>query len=222
MATERRQRSLPTHARPPRCHRCPPRCADGARPTNVLLGAGPSLLILRQRSAAFVRTLRRYYGPLRLLRPVHVGRAALAFTHRPAVNSRAGRKSPGSRAESFLTCTGSSTAPGPTAAHAIANGRCGLPFQSTRSAPETSYFTAQSPGPPVPLSTLRPRCHHRRRMTRGQRGSLLLHCGAPSSPTLCRFTPALSDCPLWAPLGPLAGQTSFRSGMPEGGGRSGR
>ncbi len=44
-------------------------------------------------------------------------------------------------------------------------------------------------GPPVPLSTLHPRCRHRRRMTRGQRGSLLLHCGAPSSPTLRRFYP---------------------------------
>ena len=33
------------------------------------------------------------------------------------------------------------------------------------------------------------------RMTRGQRGSLFLRCGAPSSPTLCRFIPALSGCP---------------------------
>ena len=33
-------------------------------------------------------------------------------------------------------------------------------------------------------------------MTRGQRGSLLLRCGAPSSPTLRRFIPALSDRPL--------------------------
>ena len=31
MATETPQRSLPTHARPPRYHRCPPLCADGAR-----------------------------------------------------------------------------------------------------------------------------------------------------------------------------------------------
>ena len=31
MATETPQRSLPTHARPPRHHRCPPLCADGAR-----------------------------------------------------------------------------------------------------------------------------------------------------------------------------------------------
>ena len=30
-------------------------------------------------------------------------------------------------------------------------------------------------------------------MTRGQRGSLLLHCGALASPTPRRFIPALSD-----------------------------
>jgi serine/threonine protein kinase len=44
------------------------------------------------------------------------------------------------------------------------------------------------------------RCHHRRRMTRGQRGSLFLRCGAPSFPTLRRFIPALSDCPSWVLL----------------------
>ena len=55
------------------------------------------------------------------LRPVEQERrTALAFTHRPAANSRAGRRSPGSRAESFLTCPGSSTAPGPVAACASA------------------------------------------------------------------------------------------------------
>ena len=35
----------------------------------------------------------------------------------------------------------------------------------------------------VPLSTLRPRPHERRRMTRGHRGSLLLRCRALSSPS---------------------------------------
>jgi len=56
-----------------------------------------------------------------------------------------------------------------------------------------SGFRGSIAGPPVPLSTLHPRCRHRRRMTRGQRGSLLLRCGALSSPTPCRFIPALSD-----------------------------
>ena len=37
-------------------------------------------------------------------------------------------------------------------------------------------------------------------MTRGQRGSLLLHCGALSSPTPRRFIPALSDSPFFVYL----------------------
>ena len=63
-------------------------------------------------------------------------------------------------------------------------------------------------GAPVPLSTLRPRCRHRRRMTRGQRGSLVLRCGAPSAPTLRRFIPALSDCPSNSPTLHSRSQTS--------------
>ena len=44
----------------------------------------------------------------------------------------------------------------------------------------------------VPLSTLHPRPHRRRCMTRGHRGSLLLRCRAFSSLSSCRFIPALS------------------------------
>ena len=47
------------------------------------------------------------------------------------------------------------------------------------------------PGPPVPLSTLRLPPRDGRRKTRGQDGSLLLSCRALSSPTTCRFIPAL-------------------------------
>jgi hypothetical protein len=56
-----------------------------------------------------------------------------------------------------------------------------------------SGFRGSIAGPPVPLSTLHPRCRHRRRMTRGQRGSQLLRCRALSSPPLRRLTPALPD-----------------------------
>ena len=63
---------------------CARRCAVRGAPNDVLLGPGPSLPILRRRFPALVRTLRGYYGPLRLLDNVRVGRAACAFPHRPA------------------------------------------------------------------------------------------------------------------------------------------
>ena len=53
-------------------------------------------------------------------------------------------------------------------------------------------FAAQSPGPPVPLPTLRRRPHERQRMTRGHRDSLDLRCRALSSPSPRRFIPALT------------------------------
>jgi hypothetical protein len=77
-----------------------------------------------------------------------------------------------------------------------------LPSASEHSvgAPE-ELFHGSIPSPPVPLSTLHPPCRHRRRMTRGQDGLLLLSCGALASPTSCRFIPALSLRP---PLRPFA------------------
>ena len=68
---------------------CPPLCAVRGAPHDVLLGPGPSLQILRRRLPALVRSLRWYYGPVRLLGGVRVGRAAGAFPQRPA----AGRQS---------------------------------------------------------------------------------------------------------------------------------
>ena len=50
-------------------------------------------------------------------------------------------------------------------------------------------FRGSIGGPSVPLSTLHPRCRHRRRMTRGQRSSLNFRCGALASPTPRRFYP---------------------------------
>src|SRR6266581_3106161 len=48
-------------------------------------------------------------------------------------------------------------------------------------------FAAQSPGPPMPLSTLRWLPRGRPRKTRGQDGSLLLSCETLSFSTPCRF-----------------------------------
>ena len=107
---------------------CPPLCAVRGAPDDVLLGPGPSLQILRRRLPALVRTLRGYYGPVRLLGGVRVGRAARAFPHRPATSRQAPPRSPGSRARSFLTCTGSPTAPGSHAACDSATLDVAFPF----------------------------------------------------------------------------------------------
>src|SRR5262245_31996276 len=61
---------------------------------------------------------------------------------------------------------------------------------------EQRFFEAQSPGPPIPLSTLRAPPHDVTRKTRGQDGfAVLLSCRALSSPTTCRFIPALDVQP---------------------------
>jgi len=53
-------------------------------------------------------------------------------------------------------------------------------------------FRSSIPRSPVPLSTLHPPPHSAWRKTRGQDGSLLLSCGALSSPAARRFIPMLS------------------------------
>ena len=112
------------------------------------------------------------------------------------LGGRASPRSPGSRAESFLTCTGSSTAPGPAAARAGAAIDMAFPSSQQGRPPKHVISRLNSPARQCLCQRFCPRCRHRRRMTRGQRGSLLLRCGAPSSSTLRRFIPALSDCPL--------------------------
>ncbi len=82
--------------------------------------------------------------------------------------------------------------PGLSAACGSATVDLAFPFYRQGRHPR-DVFRGSIGGPPVPLSTLRPRSRQHRRMTRGQRGSLLLHCGALSSPTPRRFIPALSD-----------------------------
>src|SRR5262245_43596034 len=52
-------------------------------------------------------------------------------------------------------------------------------------------FEAQSPGPPMPLSTLQAAPRDAASKTRGQDGfATLLSCRALTSPTTCRFSPA--------------------------------
>ena len=130
---------------------------------------------------------------------VAVSSAALAFTHRPAARGdRASRRSPGSRAESFLTCTG--LRPRRARPPLALRRRSVWPSPSVhRVGARKEVFRGSIAGPPVPLSTLHPRRRRRWRMTRGQRGSLSLRCSALTSPTPCRFIPALSDSPRFRP-----------------------
>src|SRR5438552_14280084 len=60
-----------------------------------------------------------------------------------------------------------------------------------------TLFEAQSPGPPISLSTLQATPRDLACKTRGQDGfAALLSCRALSSPTTCRFIPALSGLPV--------------------------
>ena len=52
---------------------------------SVLLDQRPSLLTLRRRFPIIVRVIHGYCSAVRLLRDVHMGRAALAFSHRPVM-----------------------------------------------------------------------------------------------------------------------------------------
>src|SRR4051794_27474066 len=65
-------------------------------------------------------------------------------------------------------------------------GSCCLPHTRRTSAPEKHHFRGSMAGLHAPLSTLHERPHDRPRMTRGQCGSLLLHCDGLAPSTPCR------------------------------------
>src|SRR5437879_12006723 len=70
-----------------------------------------------------------------------------------------------------------------------------LPERSRHPVPN-GLFEAQSPGPPIPLSTLQARPRDLACKTRGQDGfAAPFSCRALSSPTTCRFIPAHSEYP---------------------------
>ena len=157
-----------------------------------LLGRLPSLHILRHQFPGFVRTLRRYYAVARLLPGVHVRITLLASRTDPqscdqgyqrglSVLARVvSRRAPGSR-----------TTPDPTATRVCVPVSVAFPLQAHGRHPDC-VFRSSIPGPSMPLSTLHPAPHGTQRKTRGQDGSLLLSCGALSSPTTRRFIPTLA------------------------------
>src|SRR6266566_8299015 len=86
---------------------------------------------------------------------------------------------------------GSWTTPGLAAARAYAPASVAFPLQAHGRRPEF-VFRSSIPRPSMPLSTLHPAPRGTQRKTRGQDGSLLLSCGALSSPTARRFIPTIA------------------------------
>src|SRR4051794_18263109 len=101
-------------------------------------------------------------------------------------------RSPGSRACCFSACAGSQTTQGQLAARDSATSRVAFPARETVGVPGSILFRSSiARGPPMPLSTLRLTPRGVNRKTQGQDGvRSLLSCGALSSPTTCRFSPA--------------------------------
>ena len=98
----------------------------------------------RRRRAAFVRPLLWYYETVRLPEAVHIRRTAKAFSDRPPPRSaEAVSGSPGSRAESFHACAGSSTPRRLAVARDFRHCSYCLPQISTRSARRSGDFGAQ-------------------------------------------------------------------------------
>ncbi len=141
----------PAHNRQPDRRGCPALCPDRGRLTAVPLGPGPSLHVLRWKSPSIVRSLLRYYGPVRLLTRVHVQRTACGLPEPARTKIRARMRSPRFRTKDVSTCMGSQTAQGPSHTRLQRMGRCCLLFSGTRSAPRNSTrFAAQYPAHGLP------------------------------------------------------------------------
>jgi hypothetical protein len=72
-----------THTRQPLGYASLALCRVRAGLMSVLLDQRSSLLTLRRWFPILVRMIHRYYSAVRLLENVHVGRIAIAFSHRP-------------------------------------------------------------------------------------------------------------------------------------------
>ncbi len=144
-------------------------------------------------STGLVRLLRRYYVSVRLLARVPARIVLLASRAGPGTGwSRMPARSLGSRACSFSTCSWLSDYAGSAGrTRAIVLLSLAFPLGAHGRHPDC-VFRSSIPGPSMPLSTLHPATHVTQRKTRGQDGSLLLSCGALSSPTARRFIPTIA------------------------------
>src|ERR1700719_3190646 len=143
-----------------------------ARLNDVLLGPRRFLPRFRRRSLFFVRLVHRYYGAVRLLQSVRVRRVALRLRG-PASFPFGSRRSRGlpvlvhvvsQRARVLrLRRTDCSLA-------LSRNSRVAFLFTGESRRPDVPFFEAQSPGPPIPLSTLQATSHDATCKTEGQDG----------------------------------------------------
>ena len=166
---------------------------------SVLLDQRPSLLTLRQWFLTFVRMIHRYCSAVRLLRDVHVGRTAFAFSHRPVVwfTSSISEVSRFSCTE-LLDVRGVYDYAGPARSSRYRSRSCCLPLCRQRRRPDCNFskLDTQPIYAPVYASISTSR---RVLQNSGPSGSLLLPRKALSSSTLCRFIPALRQ--LFLPTG---------------------
>ena len=173
-------------------HTLPARCPERVALKRLPFGHLPSLLRLRHWSPSFVRQIPRYYGGVRLPVTVHHRIASLNFPMRsgPHLLPEGGGISR-FPCKVFPCMRRVFDRAGFADVSRYRRLRCCLPLGLTASAPwKGTDFRGSMAGLHVPLSTLHLCPHGQRRMTRGRRGSLLLHRVALSSTTPCRFRPA--------------------------------
>src|ERR1700676_5238681 len=158
----------------------------------VLLGLRPSLRWLRGRLIFSVRQLHRYYGAVRLLQNVHVRIMGLSPS-RTGLLAQTLWRPPGSRAHCLLTCLDSSTTPSPASTRDLTRlADVAFPLTEKGRHPVACFRSSIIP-PASPLSTLRydPSRDHRQD-SRPEWSRFSFSRRALSSPTMCRFIPALS------------------------------
>src|SRR6202051_2416763 len=160
----------------------------------------PSTTSVVSASTDFVRPLRRYYTDVRLLARVHTRIVLFASRAEPAAGKPGYRRDLSVLARSVSRrAHGSRTTPDLLRTRDCVPPSVAFPLQA-HGRHSGCVFRSSIPGPSVPLSTLHPAPRGTQRKTRGQDGSLLLSCGALSSPTERRFIPTIALLSLPAPV----------------------
>ena len=184
-------------------------CPGSVGPEWISLGRAPSLRALRRVWLPPTPLFRRFTGTMGLpdfqapfiaVFSMRIHRAGLAYWARSTPGS------PGFRARCFRACVGSSTPRGPYTPRVGGVDDIAFRTKERRRHPGPRHFRCSIPSPHVPLSTLADTLLGIPAMTRGQRGSLFLHCLRLSLVTPCRLFPALSPCGPWTWQGSLTFQ----------------